>query len=165
MNLRGWHLCLFQLLLVCSNDGSASLQKCWGLLTLIHLEEHRSAGRDFAFFITLKSDAIIIIVNTCETIELTFCFLAIGQHSLCGCKMQPCQNGSCHEVLVVVVKYEIIRSKRFLPLFYLLHRHSCLPAWWSNQSCNWRNEHFVFFHRKHFSLRFVSIIEHVRTNY
>ena len=48
------------------------------LLTLIHLEEHRSAGRDFcSFFITLKSDAIIHIVNTSKTIELTFCYLAL----------------------------------------------------------------------------------------
>ena len=103
------------------------------LLTLIHLEEHRSAGRNFCSFATLKGDAFIIIVNTCETIELTFCFLALDngerQAERCPdsaslhCAAIRCSLGCewlvSHEVLIVV-KNEIIRSKRFSRCSYLL---------------------------------------------
>ena len=96
------------------------------LLTLIHLEEHRSAGRDLCSFITLKGDAFIIVVNTCETIELTFCFLALDNgkrqaerspgsasiHRAAVRGILGCELLVSHEVLAIV-KNKILRSKSF----------------------------------------------------
>lgn len=120
----------FFFICVCSsywlfNDACILCRNAECLLPLIHLEEHRSAGRNLcSFFITLKSDAIII--NTCKTIELTFFYLA----QVNGERQAECCPGSAflhrtaircnlgcerlvsHEILAVV-KNEIICSKSF----------------------------------------------------
>ena len=133
-----WGSFCFWLSNVCSsywlfNDACILYRNAECLLILIHLEEHRSAGRDFALFATLKGDAFIIIVNTCETIELTFCFHALvngerqaerspgrtfRDNSAVRCIL-GCELVISHEILAVV-KNKILRSKSFSRCTYLL---------------------------------------------